>query len=128
LSVLRACYDWRVLTGLAALAIAVYVLAPGLIAPVLPLLFVAACPLSMVLMMKVMTGQQASVEPPADQVSGDHAAALRHELADLARRQEQVSRELRAMEPNGQDTGEAGDAPGSGLGPLAAIDTRPRRS
>jgi hypothetical protein len=104
MNVLRACLDWRVLTGLAALGVVVYAIAPGLISGTVPLLLLAACPLSMPLMMKAMGGQRP--EPgraPTEPSAADRAAALRSELAVLGRRQEQVADQLHAIEARRQD-------------------------
>ncbi len=97
MNMLRACYDWRVLTALAALGIGIYVVAPGLVAAALPLLVLAACPLSMLLMMKAMGGQQATSSSAPEPASVDRVAALREELDTLGRRQEQLAEELRAI-------------------------------
>lgn len=48
----------KVLVGFAVLALGVYVVAPSLAYAVVPLLILAACPLSMVLMMKMMSGSK----------------------------------------------------------------------
>ncbi|MGH2767689.1 MAG: hypothetical protein ACRDIF_01860 [Actinomycetota bacterium] len=48
---LRTCFDWRVLAVLGLVGLGVLVGAPRLRAAVLPLLLVAACPLSMLAMM-----------------------------------------------------------------------------
>ena len=48
------CLDWRVVSALAAIAVAVWLLAPGLLVPALLVLVTLACPLSMLLMMVVM--------------------------------------------------------------------------
>ena len=110
MNVLRACLDWRVLTGLAALGVAVYLVAPGLIAAAVPLLLLAACPLSMLLMMKAMGAQQPKSGPEmTGGIGADRATALRHELADLGRRQEQVAQELRAIDGTRRDRTDAGD-------------------
>jgi len=111
-NILRACFDWRVLSGLAALGVAVYLVAPSLIAAAIPILLLAACPLSMLLMMKAMRGQQpsAGAEVPAEGFGADRAAALRRELADLGRRHDLVAGELRAIEEIGRDHAEANDA------------------
>lgn len=52
------CFNPKVLGGLALTALAVFLFAPGAFSAVLPLLIVAACPLSMVLMMRAMSGGQ----------------------------------------------------------------------
>lgn len=110
MNILRACLDWRVLTGLAALGAAVYLVAPGLIAAAVPLLLLAACPLSMLVMMKAMGDQQPKSGPePTEPIGTDRAAALRHELAALGRRQEQVAGELRAIEGIRHDGADPGD-------------------
>lgn len=112
MNILRACFDWRVLMALAALGIGIYLVAPGLIAGAVPLLLLAACPLSMLLMMSAMSGQQpgSGAEVSAQRVGADRAAVLRQELADLGRRQEQVAGELRAIEEVAGDRADASDA------------------
>lgn len=48
------CLNRNVLIGLAVVGLGVWWLAPSAVAAVLPFLFLAACPLSMLIMMKVM--------------------------------------------------------------------------
>jgi hypothetical protein len=58
----------------------------------------------MLVMMKAMGGQRP--EPghaPTEPGAADRAAALRSELADLGRRQEQVADQLRAIEAGRQN-------------------------
>jgi len=128
MNVLRACLDWRVLTGLAALGVAVYVIAPGVIAGAVPLLLLTACPLSMLVMMKAMGGQRPEAAiAPSEPSAADRWAALRRELADLGRRQEQVADQLRAIEPGRPDgAGRTSDIGAPTSGPLASrIGGRP---
>ncbi|MGH7196368.1 MAG: DUF2933 domain-containing protein [Candidatus Saccharimonadales bacterium] len=54
---LKRCLNPKVLIGLALIAIAVAVFAPKMFAAALPLLLLAACPLSMVAMMFMMRGK-----------------------------------------------------------------------
>lgn len=100
MNILRMCFDWRVLTALAALGVGVFLVAPGIAAAALPLLILAACPLSMMFMMKSMGGHQAPAPeaPPAD--GGDREAHLRGELSELGRRREQLAAELALVEAN----------------------------
>lgn len=80
-SFLSLCYDWRVLAGLAGVAVWVWIVAPELILGVLPLLLLAACPLSMVVMAWMMRGQHAgpgTVDPQT------RLAALERAQARLA--------------------------------------------
>lgn len=46
------CLNWKVMAALAAAGVGLYAFAPELAAAALPLLIVAACPLSMLLMMR----------------------------------------------------------------------------
>ncbi len=48
------CLNWKVIAGLAIAALGVWVMAPQLLAAALPVLILAACPLSMLLMMRGM--------------------------------------------------------------------------
>lgn len=50
------CINWKVVAGLAAVGLAIYILVPNVIAAALPLLLVLACPLSMLLMGRAMMG------------------------------------------------------------------------
>lgn len=47
---MKMCFNWKVIAGLVAGAIGVYILAPQLVLGALPLLLFAICPLSMLLM------------------------------------------------------------------------------
>ncbi|MCI0344902.1 MAG: DUF2933 domain-containing protein [Chloroflexi bacterium] len=82
----------------------------GLVAAAIPLLVVAACPLSMVLMMRSMGHTSA---PPNTAPGVDRPTDLRRELADLAERQRQLEAELVAAQPT---------APSEGMGGLAASE------
>lgn len=129
MNMLRTCYDWRVLTGLAALGIGIYFVAPGLVAAALPLLVLAACPLSMLLMMKAMGGSQAPSSSAPEAGAVDRVAVLRHELASLGQRQEQLAEELRAIEAAPRDDPDARDERPGRDGPLLrAAEAPPDRS
>ncbi|MGH2376860.1 MAG: DUF2933 domain-containing protein [Candidatus Limnocylindria bacterium] len=94
---LRMCYDPRVLIGLAAVGVTTWVVAPQLVLAVLPLLFLAACPLSMLLMAKMMMpGQKqpgASMDPRA------RVAALEQAQARLAQELTSARAEAEAVPP-----------------------------
>lgn len=68
---LKMCLNWKVAVGLAAVAGGVYVFAPGLFAAALPVLFLALCPLSMVLMMSAMSGNKGDATRQSQSVPGD---------------------------------------------------------
>lgn len=60
------CLNWKVLVGLAAVGIGVWILAPDLVAAALPLLLIAVCPLSMLAMfhgMQNLQGNRCAAEP-----------------------------------------------------------------
>lgn len=50
----RMCFDWKVLVALAGVGVLIWITAPDLVLRVLPLLLLAACPISMLLMMRGM--------------------------------------------------------------------------
>ena len=50
------CFNWKVVAGLIAAGVAVFTFAPDLIGAALPVLILAVCPLSMVMMMRAMSG------------------------------------------------------------------------
>lgn len=54
MNALRHCLNPKVLAALAAIGIAAFILAPQAATAILPFLLIAACPLSMILMMKTM--------------------------------------------------------------------------
>lgn len=93
---LRACLDPRVLVGLAAVGVAIAVLIPGLIGAAFPLLLVAACPLSMAVMMLAM--RQPSQGSPVADTSPDRESELRRELLDVRAKQRGIETELAALE------------------------------
>lgn len=81
------CLNKKVIAGVALAAVAVYLIAPNLIGAALPLLIIAICPLSMIVMMKAMSGQSDKADsPPAagsDTEIDAELARLRSEVAEL---------------------------------------------
>ena len=103
------CFNWKVYMGLGAVALGVLVLAPGLFWGVLPLLIVAACPISMLLMMRGMRGGQCATRPaaggsevrqPAVAPAGREAqlAELRERFAAVQARRDGIAAELARLE------------------------------
>lgn len=77
------CFNWKVIAALAAIGIGLYALAPGAAVAAVPLLVLAACPLSMVLMMRAM-GSVGSCKTKDDaHTDADEVAQLRTEVAAL---------------------------------------------
>lgn len=65
---MRMCLNRNVLIGLGAIAVAVLLFAPNLFGAALPLLILAICPLSMIFMMRAMSGggQSCDSQPEAN--------------------------------------------------------------
>ena len=93
------CPNRKILTGAGMVALAVLLFAPRMFGAVLPLLLVAICPLSMLLMMRAMSGSGNRCQ------TGGAAGqpATRDTDAEIARLQADLDR-LRAdaARPNGQ--------------------------
>jgi hypothetical protein len=51
------CINKKVVIGLAGAGVVLYLVAPGAIGAALPLLLLAICPLSMIVMMRAMSGR-----------------------------------------------------------------------
>lgn len=73
------CLNWKVIGAVAAIGIAVYALAPGVTAGAVPLLVLAVCPLSMLLMMRAM-GSMGSRTSERETGDRDEVARLRAEV------------------------------------------------
>lgn len=81
-SVLGMCFDWRVLLGLGAVGVGVWTFAPEAIGAALPLLLVAVCPVSMLVMAWMMRGSMGMGDhKPSD--PGVRLQALEGEQARL---------------------------------------------
>lgn len=100
---LRMCLNWRVLTSLAVVGLGVWVVAPSLIAGVLPLLFLAVCPLSMILMMRGMQSHgehagHASVSRNGEGSEERQLERLKGQLSDVQRQQQTIVRQIEQLE------------------------------
>ncbi len=80
------CLNWKVIAALGAVGVGIYLVAPGVAAAAVPLLVLAACPLSMLLMMRAMgtTGRcTTSHDAPGPAADADEVARLRAEVEAL---------------------------------------------
>ncbi len=107
---MKMCLNWKVLAGLGAVGVGVYLVAPGLAAAALPLLLLAACPLSMLLMMKGMQGGRCETqgrrvpeETSAGMTREEQVTQLRRQQADLAGRIEALKQEETQPAKNGKE-------------------------
>ncbi len=93
LKMLFMCLNWKVVAGLAVVALAVVVVAPQYIWAALPLLIVVACPLSMLFMMRGMHGMNNS--SPAPGIPHDaHLPELQSRLSSLQAEQEVIASQI----------------------------------
>ncbi len=94
------CLNWKVVGALAAIGLGLYALAPGAAVAALPLLVLAACPLSMLLMMRAM-GSMGSCRTKDDrEPNSDEVAQLRDEVAAL-----RAERQSRSEATSGESRG-----------------------
>ncbi len=76
------CINTRVLIALAAAGLALSVIAPGAIGTAVPLLLLAICPLSMIVMMRAMSGGRSTSAAP-DHLESSEVDELRAEVERL---------------------------------------------
>lgn len=86
------CLNKKVIAGLAVGAAAVYLLAPNLFGAALPLLILAACPISMILMTRMMSrsGKAPSSTTPSETGRGEELVWLQAEVDRLRAEQQGV--------------------------------------
>jgi len=107
---LRACLNWKVIAGLALVGVGVWAVAPNLLVAALPILLIAVCPLSMLLMMRGMHGDQhGATARQTDGVDGKGAARderladLKGQLDQTRSQQEAIAREIAKLEATFDD-------------------------
>src|SRR5712691_2017407 len=83
-NVLGMCFDPRVLGGLAVVGLGIWIVAPQLIAPALPILLLLVCPLSMLFMARMM----------GDSMKDTSSASPANRLAALEREQARLDAEI----------------------------------
>ena len=90
---------WMALPALAATGVGIYALAPGVATAVVPYALLAACPASMLLMMKFMHGGQDARQgtPPEDRAGPEREESL----ARLKARQAALDEKIGALEREG---------------------------
>ena len=100
LQMLFMCLNWRVVAGSAVVGVIVWAVAPQLLLGAIPLLIVAACPLSMLFMMRGMQGggSQKAMPPASEQMHEERLAELHSRLSGLQAEQESLARQVAEME------------------------------
>lgn len=106
-TMLRMCLNWKVLAGLALVAGGVWIYRPDLLGSALPILLLAACPLSMLWMMRSMGHDEHAGSTPPSPTRPDDPAVLRARMNVLAAEQERVSERLARLTtpPSWRDDG-----------------------
>lgn len=92
------CINWKVLGGLAAVAVGLFIFAPAYGIAILPLLLFALCPLSMGIMMWTMRGQggqSCASGEAADTALPQTRVALQERLAAVRDEERELDRQLR---------------------------------
>ncbi len=103
------CLNWKVVGGLAAVGLGIWVVAPGLVWAALPLLLLAACPLSMLLTMRGMTSGQCQVAA-VGRDGDERIAALKAQLDSVQAQQEAIVRQLAELEAAKRPTSDVSPA------------------
>jgi hypothetical protein len=86
---MKMCFNWKVAAGLLLAGLGVFAVAPNLFGAALPLLILAACPLSMLLMMRAMSGG-GRCEGDFDKSAAEKSAPAEDNTAELARLRAEV--------------------------------------
>lgn len=92
---MRMCFDKRVLAGLGMVAVGLFAVSPGLLGAAAPLLIMALCPLSMIVMMRAMRRDEAVPDAPAPDGDDARLRELEEEVNRL-----QAEARLRGRQPS----------------------------
>jgi hypothetical protein len=92
------CLDWKVLAVLGLIGVGLWMVAPAAIGAILPLLLLAACPLSMLLMMRGMTGGRCAAQPGQVAAPGGGKTSTAEELAGLKAQHAQLAQQIARLE------------------------------
>jgi len=105
-NLLGMCLNWKVLAGLAVVGLLVLVVAPQFIGVALPLLLVAACPLSMLFLLRGMCGHgsanqtasQPTQLPAGGSTRDEQLAELQSRLSSVQAEQAAIARHIAEIE------------------------------
>ncbi len=100
MNALKMCLNWKVMAALAAVGVGIFIFAPGLAAAALPVLVLAICPLSMLLMMGAMNNMgNGSQSGAACTMGGNRTLQSRdEELAQLEAQQQELASKIAMLE------------------------------
>ncbi len=127
---LRTCFNWKVLVGVGIVVLALVAFAPNLVWAAVPFLFVLACPLMMLFMMRGMGGMGSmgsshthTSTVDADDLPVPHGTRAER-LAELKARNDALAAEIARLED--EDT--PPEAPTPAAQPAPAIPREPTRA
>lgn len=119
------CFNWKVLAGLGAVGLGVFVVAPSLAWTALPFLLLAACPISMLFMMRGMQGGRCSQQAEPETQPGAAASSRHQQLAELEAQLARVHAQYEAISSKIAQLEGAAVSPGGDREPIAAgVDER----
>lgn len=108
MNMLKHCLNWKVIAGLVVVGLGVALVAPHALGAALPLLLLAACPLSMLLMMGAMGGMKMGGAKDRDAApesnegvaaaGGEHLSDLKGRLVRMQRDQETLAQAIADLE------------------------------
>lgn len=117
MNALKMCLNWKVIAGVAVVAVGFYTFAPGLAAAALPFLVLAICPLSMLLMMGMMNKGESGAACAVGRMNAESASASSaEELARLKAQQQELARQIEALESDAAPTSDLRRADASAAG------------
>ncbi len=97
LKMLFMCLNWKVVAGLGVVGLIVWVVAPQFVWAALPVLLVAACPLSMLFMMRGMQ-HGGSQSPPVGSTQDEPLTELHSRLLSVQAEQEALAKQIAERE------------------------------
>lgn len=103
MNALKMCLNWKVITGAAVVTVGLLAFAPSLATAAVPFLVLAICPLSMILMMAMMSGSKRESDAACSTVSTNAGSSRLSEtpaeqLTLLEAQQQDLARQVTAME------------------------------
>jgi hypothetical protein len=112
---IRMCLNWKVIGGLSVVGLGIWLVAPNLITAAIPILLIAVCPPSMLVMMKAMDGGHRSSRSSEAGIVDGVAPSRDVRIAELQAQKELLDSRISLLREEMSDT------------PGAPIDIREER-
>jgi hypothetical protein len=112
MNMLKMCLNWKVIVGVAVVAVGIYLYAPGFALAALPFLVLAICPLSMIFMMQAMGNMNGGGEKSgaACAMTGNKPGNREEELAKLKEQQRQLGDKIATMQAESTEAPKSGQS------------------